>query len=157
MLCNKTKQCTVDRPILISHERAITMIFYVQWGRVINGEYFSQHYPGVGHWAGSVHCHSRRPETIASHQPAGEVCRPHISCRPISQRRQQEMDNIATWAEANNLTLNVLKSTDIVFQNSRQITAVTPPQPLPATSRENVLKILGVTITSHLSPSNISL
>ena len=69
--------------------------------------------------------------------------------------RQQEIDNIATWSAANNLTLNVLKSTDIVFHNncSRRRPAVTPPQPLPGISRENVLKILGVTITSHLSPS----
>ena len=49
--------------------------------------------------------------------------------------RQQEIDNIATWAAANNLTLNVLKSKDIVFQNSRRRTAVTLPQPLPGIPR----------------------
>ena len=54
--------------------------------------------------------------------------------------RQQEMDNIATWAEANNLTLNVLKSKEIVFQNSRWRTATTPPQPLPGISSETVLQ-----------------
>jgi len=67
--------------------------------------------------------------------------------------RQQEMDNIATWAAANNLKLNVSKSKEIIFRNSRRRIAVTPPQPLPDISRENVLKILGVTITNHLSAS----
>ena len=47
----------------------------------------------------------------------------------------------------------MLKSKEVVFQNSRRRTAVTPPQPLPDISRENELKILGVTITSHLSAS----
>ena len=67
--------------------------------------------------------------------------------------RQQEMDNIATWAAANNLKLNVSKSKEIIFQNSRRRIAETSPQPLPDISRENVLKILGVTITNHLSAS----
>jgi len=68
--------------------------------------------------------------------------------------RQQEMDNIATWSAANNLKLNVSKSKEIVFQNSRRRILVTPPPPLPDISRENVLKILGVTITNHLSASD---
>jgi len=67
--------------------------------------------------------------------------------------RQQEMDNIATWAAANNLKLNISKSKEIVFQNSRRRIAETLPQPLPYISRENVLKILCVTITNHLSAS----
>ena len=60
--------------------------------------------------------------------------------------RRQEVDNIATWATANDLKLNVLKSKKVIFQNSRRRTTVTPPQPLPNISRENVLKILGITI-----------
>jgi len=64
--------------------------------------------------------------------------------------RQQEMDNIATWAAANNYKLNVSTSKEIVFQNSRRRIAETLPQPLPDISRENVLKIFGVTITNHL-------
>jgi len=36
--------------------------------------------------------------------------------------RQQEMDNIATWAAANNLKLNVSKSKEIAFQNSTAAT-----------------------------------
>jgi len=65
----------------------------------------------------------------------------------------QEMDNIATWVAANNLKLNELKSKEIIFQNSRQRTAVTLPQPLPNISSENVVKILEITITNHLSAS----
>ena len=41
----------------------------------------------------------------------------------------------------------MLKSKEIVFQNSRRRTAVTPPQPLP--------DILGVTITNHLSAQSL--
>ena len=50
------------------------------------------------------------------------------------------------WSQTNNLKLNVLKSKKVIFQNSRRRTTVTPPQPLPNISRENVLKILGITI-----------
>ena len=64
------------------------------------------------------------------------------------------MDNIATWSAANNLKLNVLKSKEIVFRNSRRRTATTSPQPLPGISRENVLKILWVTI-SHKPPVSV--
>lgn len=67
--------------------------------------------------------------------------------------RQQERDKIATWAAANNLKLNVRKSKENVFQNFRRRTAVTPPQPLPDISRENVLKILGV--THHKPPVSV--
>ena len=63
------------------------------------------------------------------------------------------MDNIAARAAANNLKLNVSRSKEIVFQNCRRRIAETLPQPPPDISRENVLKILGVTITNHLSAS----
>jgi len=63
------------------------------------------------------------------------------------------MDKIATWAAANNLKLNVSKSKESIFQNFRRRIAETLPQPLPDRSRQNVLKILGVTITNHLSAS----
>jgi len=53
----------------------------------------------------------------------------------------------------NGLQVNVSKSKEIAFQNSRRRIAETLPQPLPDISRENVLKILGVTITNHLSAS----
>jgi len=73
-----------------------------------------------------------------------------------SMRQQEmEMDNIATWAAPNNFKLNVSKSigalTLVKHSSSRRRIAETLPQPLPDISRENVLKILGVTITNHLS------
>jgi len=68
--------------------------------------------------------------------------------------RTLEIDNIATWAAANNLRLNVAKTREIVFRNLRRKTAATPLPSLPGISRENSLKILGVTITSHLSVSD---
>ena len=70
--------------------------------------------------------------------------------------RQQEMDNIATWAAANNLLkLNVSNGKEIVFQSSKRRIAETLQQPLLNISRENVLKILGVTITNHLLASEL--
>ena len=46
------------------------------------------------------------------------------------------------------------KTREIVFRNPRRKTAATPPPSLPGISRDNSLKILGVTITSHLSASD---
>jgi len=114
--------------------------------RVINGEHFCQHHPGVRRWAGSVHRHSRRSETIATRQLAGEIRRSHYLVVPSvnASKRQQEIDNIATSAAANNFKPNVSKSKEIIFQNSRRRIAETLPQPLPDISRKNVLKILGV-------------
>jgi len=53
------------------------------------------------------------------------------------------------------LKLNVLKTKEIVFENSRRRadTPQPPPPPLPDIAREKELKILGVTITRHLSAS----
>ena len=68
--------------------------------------------------------------------------------------RIQEIDNVALWAADNNLKLNVTKTREIVFQNSRRRTVVTPPPLQPGISRENSLRILGVKITSHLSASD---
>ena len=56
----------------------------------------------------------------------------------------------------NNLKLNVLKTKEIVFENSRRRADTPqppPPPPLPGIAREKELKILGVTITRHLSAS----
>jgi len=65
-----------------------------------------------------------------------------------------EIDNVAHWAAENNLKLNVFKTSETVFQNSKRRTAVTLPPKLPGISGEQSLKILGVTITSHLSASD---
>jgi len=68
--------------------------------------------------------------------------------------RALEINNVEVWAAANNLKLNVSKTREIVFQNPRRRIVVTLPLPLPGISRENSLKILGVTITNHLSASD---
>ena len=68
--------------------------------------------------------------------------------------RQQEIGHIATWAATNNLKLNVLKTKEIVFENSRRrADTPQPPPSLPDIAMEKELKILGVTITRHLSAS----
>jgi len=78
----------------------------------------------------------------------GEVCGRYVVIPSANvETRTQE-------AAENNLKLNVSKTREIVFQNSRRRTVVTPPSMLPGISRENTLKILGVKISSHLSASD---
>jgi len=68
--------------------------------------------------------------------------------------RTAELANIETWALANNLTLNRLKTKEIVFTSGkRKCPASSSPPPLPGIARATSLKILGVTITNKLSVS----
>ena len=43
------------------------------------------------------------------------------------ETRFEELDNISTWADANNLKLNKVKSVEIVFGRPMGKKAVTPP------------------------------
>ena len=54
---------------------------------------------------------------------------------------------------ANNLTLNLTKTVEIVFVDSKRRRQVQPPSPLASISRVSSLKVLGVTISSHMSVS----
>ena len=63
------------------------------------------------------------------------------------------MDNIESWARANNLNLNRAKSNEIIFVDSRRQKRVQYPPPLADINRVTTLKILGVTVTNHLSVS----
>jgi hypothetical protein len=67
--------------------------------------------------------------------------------------RQKELDNIESWARANNLNLNRAKSNEIIFVDSRRQKRVQYPPPLADINRVTTLKILGVTLTNHLSVS----
>ena len=67
--------------------------------------------------------------------------------------RQKELDNIESWARANNLNLNRAKSNEIIFVDSRRQKQVQYPPPLADINRVTTLKILGVTVTNHLSVS----
>ena len=68
--------------------------------------------------------------------------------------RAAEIANITTWATENNLKLNKSKSKEVIFRDNRRGNLQTPPPPLPDITRENSLKILGVTITNNLSASD---
>jgi len=70
--------------------------------------------------------------------------------------REAELDHVAEWAQRNNLTLNRAKSTEIIFENLRRKTASSSliPSPLPDIHRVSQVKILGITVTNHLSVSN---
>ena len=58
------------------------------------------------------------------------------------------------WAQEKNLKLNRAKSTEIVFTDSRRKSQFSPPPTLPDVSRVSLIKILGVTISNHLSVSD---
>ena len=58
------------------------------------------------------------------------------------------------WAQEKNLKLNKAKSTEIVFTDSRRKSQFSPPPTLPGVSRVSLIKILGVTISNHLSVSD---
>jgi len=64
-----------------------------------------------------------------------------------------EINNIKTWACANNLTLNLTKTVEIVFVDSKRMRQVQPPSPLATISRVSSLKVLDVTISSQMSVS----
>jgi len=67
--------------------------------------------------------------------------------------RTDEIDSIRTWASTNNLNLNLKKSCEIVFVDSSRRRKVQLPNPLDGIPRVSSIKILGVTVSSHLSVS----
>ena len=68
--------------------------------------------------------------------------------------RTAEVNNIETWARTNNLTLNRLKTHEIVFTDPRRRRQVQQPPTIDGIARVTSLKILGVTITNGLSASD---
>lgn len=63
-----------------------------------------------------------------------------------------ELQNIETWANENNLKLNINKSQEmIIVRNERSKTTLCTPAPITAIQRVDSIKILGVTLTSSLS------
>ena len=71
----------------------------------------------------------------------------------IIDSRTEELDSIRTWASTNNLKLNLKNSVEIVFVVSTRLRHVQLPNPLDGVPLVSSIKILGVTISSHLSVS----
>jgi len=67
--------------------------------------------------------------------------------------RQAEINNIQTWATANNLSLNCTKSSEIIFVDPRRKRHIDVPPLLSDIARVDSLKILGVTFSRNLSAS----
>ena len=67
--------------------------------------------------------------------------------------REVELEHIEKWAAANNLKINRSKSLEIIFTESRRRRTVCLPPPLTDIQRVTSMKILGVTVTNHLSVS----
>ena len=68
--------------------------------------------------------------------------------------RAVELDHIAAWATENNLTLNMSKTKEVIFHDSRRRHSAQSPSLLPGVARDSTLKVLGVTFSSHLSASD---
>ena len=68
-----------------------------------------------------------------------------------------ELDHVDRWAERNNLRLNRPKSSEIIFTDSMRMLKSTddmPPAPIQDIRRVTSIKILGITITNHLTVGN---
>ena len=52
------------------------------------------------------------------------------------------------------MTLNAPKSKEVIFHDSRRRHSVQSPPLLPGVARDFTLKVLGVTLSSHLSASD---
>jgi len=73
-----------------------------------------------------------------------------------AQSRAAELNHVDQWARVNNLQLNIAKSTEIIFSNSRHKRSCRPPE-LPDIKRVTTITILilGVTIMSVESLQNV--
>jgi len=92
------------------------------------------HYPGVGHRNSSVHSFTVTAADLKPLHPGNSLVKfaddTYLVIPSVNAgTRQQEMDNIATWAAANNLKLNALKSRGCILkfqmENSRNTATTT--------------------------------
>jgi len=65
--------------------------------------------------------------------------------------RLEELVYVDFWSQTNNLTLNCAKYLEIVFSDKRRKQTFQQPPTLPHICQVDVIKILGVTISSTLS------
>ena len=70
-----------------------------------------------------------------------------------AQSREDELDHVGDWAQRNNLKLNRPKSAEIIFEDRRRKSLAQYPPTLPDIQRATQIKILGITVTNHLSIS----
>ena len=70
-----------------------------------------------------------------------------------AQSREDELDHVAEWTQRNNLKLNRTKSVEIIFEDCRRKSLAEYPPTLPVIQGATQIKILGITVTNHLSVS----
>jgi len=70
------------------------------------------------------------------------------------QSRADELEHVALWAQANNLKLNRAKTVEVIFTDSRRKLQPCRPPELPDIRRATSIRMLGVTLTNHLSVSD---
>jgi len=68
--------------------------------------------------------------------------------------RAGELEHVALWAQANNLKLNRAKTVEVIFTDSRRKLQPCCPPELPDIRRATSIRMLGVTLTNHLSVSD---
>jgi hypothetical protein len=64
-----------------------------------------------------------------------------------------EMENVAAWSRSNYLNINLKKTTEIIFYDSRRHQSLQFPPETPGITRTTVIKILSVSFTNSLSMS----
>jgi len=79
----------------------------------------------------------------------GTLCRSMLTIN--AQFKQDELDPFAEWPHRNNLKLNRAKSIEIIFEDHRRKPLTQCPPTLPDIQRVTQIKILGITVTDHLS------
>ena len=67
--------------------------------------------------------------------------------------RTEELTHVENWSKANNLQLNRDKSIEIVIADNRRMRHYNEPSAVLGIQRVTELKILGVTVTNHMSIS----
>jgi len=70
------------------------------------------------------------------------------------QSRADELEHVALWARANSLKLNRVKTVEVIFTDSRRKLQPCCPPELPDIRRATSIRMLGVTLTNHLSVSD---
>jgi len=71
----------------------------------------------------------------------------------IAQFREDELDHVSEWVQRNNLKLNRTKSVEIVFEDRWRKSLAQYSPTLLDIQRATQIKILGITVTDHLSIS----
>jgi len=124
-------------------QRTLTL-YQLQRTHFSHWKHYSQHCSRVSYWTGVVYVVNAAD--LLPITPGNKFCKyADDTCLIIPadnvNTRMAEINNIKTWACASNLALNLTKTVEIVFVNSKRRRQVQPPSPLATVSRVSSLKV----------------